>query len=130
MTIYERIRNLRISLGMSQEDLAHKMGYKDRSMITKIESGNVDISQKKIVAFANVLSTSPAYLMGWTENPSAAHPDNSLVLSSDENHLVTTYRGLTPYGKQLMMDRAAELTLLHGEKESSSVSYYHHLMPI
>ena len=91
-------------------------------MITKIESGNVDISQKKIVAFANVLSTSPAYLMGWTDNPAAAHPENSVVLSSEEHHLVTTYRGLTPYGRQLMMDRAAELAVLHGEKQPSSGS--------
>lgn len=36
-------------------------------MITKIESGKVDISQKKIMAFANVLDTTPAYLMGWTD---------------------------------------------------------------
>lgn len=54
---------------MSQDDLAHAMGYKDRSMITKIESGRVDISQKKILAFARVLNTTPGYLMGWTEKP-------------------------------------------------------------
>ena len=48
-TIYERIRHLRINAGMSQEDLAHAMGYKDRSMIAKIESGKVDISQRKII---------------------------------------------------------------------------------
>ena len=52
---------------MSQDDLAHAMGYKDRSMITKIESGKVDISQKKIIAFAQVLGTTPGYLMGWAD---------------------------------------------------------------
>ena len=67
MILYERIRELRIAKNMSQDDLAHAMGYKDRSMITKIESGKVDISQKKIMAFANVLDTTPAYLMGWTD---------------------------------------------------------------
>ena len=67
MNLYERIRQLRISAGMSQDDLAHAMGYKDRSMITKIESGKVDISQKKIIAFARVLNTTPAYLMGWAD---------------------------------------------------------------
>jgi transcriptional regulator with XRE-family HTH domain len=68
MTLYERIRELRIEEGMTQDDLAHAMGYKDRSMITKIESGKVDISQKKVDAFAKVLNTSPAYLMGWTDD--------------------------------------------------------------
>ena len=68
MTIYDRIRELRISRNMSQDDLARAMGYKDRSMITKIESGKVDISQKKIIAFSKVLNTTPAYLMGWSDD--------------------------------------------------------------
>lgn len=62
-TMYERIRDLRIERGMSQDDLAKAMGYSDRSMITKIEGGKVDISQKKIVTFAKVLETTPRYLM-------------------------------------------------------------------
>ena len=72
MTIYDRIKALRIANKMSQTDLALKMGYKDGSMITKIESGKVDISQKKVVAFAKALDTTPAYLMGWTDD----HPDD------------------------------------------------------
>lgn len=67
MTLYERIRDLRIKAGMSQDELAHLMGYSDRSMITKIESGKVDISQKKIVAFAQALNTTTGYLMGLDE---------------------------------------------------------------
>lgn len=62
-TMYDRIRELRMEKGMSQDDLARLLGYKDRSMITKIEGGKVDISQKKIVAFANALGTTPRYLM-------------------------------------------------------------------
>ncbi len=81
MTLYDRIRELRIAAGMSQEDLAHAMGYKDRSMITKIESGKVDLSQKKIVSFAQVLNTTPAYLMGWSpvlkEDPQTVVEDSS-----------------------------------------------------
>lgn len=76
MTLYERIKELRIGAGMSQDDLARAMGYKDRSMITKIESGKVDISQKKILAFATVLNTTPAYLMGWEDKKPQLHePD-------------------------------------------------------
>ena len=70
MTLYERIRKLRTDIGLTQDDLAKAMGYKDRSMITKIESGKVDISQKKVIEFAKVLGTTPGYLMGWEENDS------------------------------------------------------------
>ena len=75
MTLYERIRSLRIEQNMSQTDLALKLGYKDGSMITKIESGKVDISQKKILAFAKALNTTPGYLMGWEDEPPAPPPD-------------------------------------------------------
>ena len=68
MTIYDRIKELRLLRKMSQTDLALKMGYKDGSMITKIESGKVDISQKKVIAFAKALDTTPAYLMGWVSD--------------------------------------------------------------
>ena len=68
MTLYERIRKLRTDAGMTQDDLAKAMGYKDRSMITKIEAGRVDISQKKVEEFAKALGTTSAYLMGWEED--------------------------------------------------------------
>lgn len=64
MELYRQIRKRREELGMSQEELAKKMGYKSRSSINKIEMGENDIPQSKIAAFANALNTTPAYLMG------------------------------------------------------------------
>jgi len=80
MKLYERIRQRREELGMSQDEIAEKLGYKSRSTIAKIESGENDITQSKIVAFARVLDTSPAYLMGWAKQ--AARNSNTL---SDAN---------------------------------------------
>lgn len=59
-------------MGLSQEDLAKKMGYTNRSTIAKIESGENDITQSKIEAFANALDTTPAWLMGWANTPAQA----------------------------------------------------------
>lgn len=67
MELYQRIKKRREELGLSQEELAKKMGYKSRSSINKIEMGENDIPQSKIIHFARALNTSPAYLMGWTE---------------------------------------------------------------
>lgn len=67
LELYKRIRQRREQLGLSQEELAQKMGYKSRSSINKIETGENDIPQSKIVAFARALNTSPSYLMGWEE---------------------------------------------------------------
>lgn len=67
MNIYERIKNKRNELNMSQDELATKLGYKSRSTIAKIEAGINDIPQSKIQAFADALNTTPGYLMGWDE---------------------------------------------------------------
>lgn len=73
-TLYDRIKSRRTELGLTVEELAHKMGYKDKSSISKIENGKADIPQSKIAAFADALGTTPAYLMGWEEQPTPATP--------------------------------------------------------
>lgn len=62
-----RIMERRQQLGLTQEELAFRMGYKTKSAINKIELGINDVSQSKVVKFAEALQTSIAYLMGWDE---------------------------------------------------------------
>ena len=62
--IYERIKQRRQELGLTVEDLANKMGYKDKSSISKIENGKADIPTSKVIAFARALETTTAYLLG------------------------------------------------------------------
>lgn len=64
MRIYNNIRRRRQALGLSQEELANKLGYKTKSMICKIEAGMVDLPLSKVVAFANALNTTPVELLG------------------------------------------------------------------
>lgn len=74
-TIGERILQRRTELNMSQDELAVQIGYKDRSSIAKIESGERDIRQNKVVALAKALHTTPQWLMGYDEeNPPAPQP--------------------------------------------------------
>lgn len=65
--LYENIRKLRIEKKISQDALAQLTGYKDRSSITKIESGKVDLPQSKILLFAQVLGVTPFELMGFDD---------------------------------------------------------------
>lgn len=65
--IGKRIYDRRTELNMSQEELAALVGYKDRSSIARIESGDRDIRQNKVVAFAKALKTTPQWLMGYDE---------------------------------------------------------------
>lgn len=63
--IGKRIKEKRIELGITQENLASKLGYKSKTTIAKIENGTNDITQSRVVDFANALNTTPSYLMGW-----------------------------------------------------------------
>ena len=63
MTVFERIKYLREKQGMSQQDLALKVGYRDKSAISKVERGDREINQSMIVKYAEALGVSPTYLM-------------------------------------------------------------------
>lgn len=48
LDLYKNIKMRREELGMSQEQLAKKVGYTSRSTIARIERGDFDLSQSKI----------------------------------------------------------------------------------
>ena len=101
MTLYDRIRTRREQLNMSQEELAKRLGYKSRSTIAKIESGENDITQSKIVAFAKALGVKPGYLMGWEDVPEYS---SSLSLTQQEETHIKKYRQLDTDGKEEIDD--------------------------
>lgn len=66
MTIGERIKERRIELGLSQEELAKKCFYKSRSSINKIELSR-DLPLQKVTLMAKALECTESYLMGWSD---------------------------------------------------------------
>ena len=59
------IRRRRIELGLSQEELAERCGFKSKSSINKMEAGVQGLPQSKIIAVARALETTPGYILGW-----------------------------------------------------------------
>jgi len=96
MTIGERIKQKRLECGLTQGELAFKIGYQGKSAINKIEKNLRDIAQDKIVACANALNTTPEYLMGWTAE----------IESAD---LITIWNKLNNSGKELLLEYANDL---------------------
>lgn len=66
MNLADRVKQRREELGLSQEQLALKMGYNSRTSINKIENGR-PCSQKIIARLAEALQVSIPYLMGWED---------------------------------------------------------------
>ena len=69
MTSGEIVRQLREKQGLSQEQLAIQLGYRDRSTIAKIETGKQGLSQKKIRQLASFFNVSINHIMGINEMP-------------------------------------------------------------
>ena len=75
MTTGDRIKQLRNTLGMSQEELGQKVGVK-KAAINKYETGIVvNLKRSVIDKLSAALQTTPAYLMGWEEEKTNAPLD-------------------------------------------------------
>ena len=83
MNTGERIKQRRIELGMSQEDLAKKLGYSHKSSINKIELGYQNLTQSKIAMIAEALETTPSYIMGWDEEEKLSFEDDNYKRFTD-----------------------------------------------
>ena len=83
-----RVKQKRLDLQLTQEELAKAAGYTSRSSINKIELGQVDLPQSKIIAIAEALHTSPAYLVGWSSDEEL----KSDIFTFDNIRPITTKR--------------------------------------
>jgi transcriptional regulator with XRE-family HTH domain len=92
MTLGERIKKKRKEKGYSLRELARIMEY-HHSTIGKIENGLVDLPQSRIEQFANVLGTTPAYLMGWEEEKNATEVGS--VMSEAKQQLLALAESCT-----------------------------------
>lgn len=109
----KNIKNKRIELGLTQQELAKKLGYKSKSTINKIEKGINDISQSKLSDIAKALDTTPIKLMGKEER----------ILSNNEKKLLDTYRKLNNQDKRKVSDYATYKLNQYTERQYKMVGY-------
>lgn len=109
MTIGEKIKQERIKRGMTQDELAHELGYKSRTSINKIETGKRDIPRSQIKQIAKILDVSPLLLLGFEDEKPANKTFEPSVdalcedkISDRELTHIKKYRTLDVYGKKLV----------------------------
>lgn len=81
MTVADRIKQKRIELNLSQEELAKRGGYADKSAISKLEHAGNEITLKQIKRIAPILGVTPENLMGW-----------EMVQNETESSILKRYR--------------------------------------
>lgn len=100
MTVGERIKQKRIEIGLSQDELAKRMGYKNKSAICRVERDyEQNLTLDRVSMFARALGCSESYLMGWEEEPTkeeALTPSNASALTR-----LIGYYPLFPYYEKL-----------------------------
>ena len=114
--LIERIKNRRLALELSYQDLSDATGI-SKSTLQRYETGfikKVPINQMEVLAKA--LRVTPAYLMGW-EEPAP------LSLSQQEETLIKKYRQLDADGKEDVDDYVdMKLAKLQRKAEEEEVS--------
>ena len=74
----KRIKELRLSLGLTLEEVANQVGV-GKSTVRKWETGIIaNMKRDKIAALAKALHTTPGYLMGWTDEQAISPVSKSI----------------------------------------------------
>ncbi len=98
LQVGSRIRFCRENKGLSQAELARLVGYEGRSAVNKIEAGQRNVTTALISKFAQCLGTSPAYLMGWTDDPTL-----NAQRQSTENEIINLVQTMSEDEKQMLL---------------------------
>lgn len=107
MNINQRLKLLRESSGLTLEDVAKSVGV-TKQTVQKYESGVVvSIPSDKIELLAEVYHVSPAYIMGWIDNPN--HTDQP---APQQNGEFASYREQLRRqpGARMLLDAADDAT--------------------
>lgn len=111
MRWYENIKQLRKERGWNQSELARRVGYSDKSMISKIEKGAVDLPRSQILKFAHIFQVTPSEVMGDVD------ADRKALDAAAERRLLEYSRLLNDKGIEKLFERAEELRQMGYVKE-------------
>lgn len=112
MTVGQRIKNKRIELGISVDELSNKLG-KNRATIYRYESDEIEnLSITILEPLAKILNTTPGYLMGWCVEPNEQNKKISNTNDKQLDELSSYFYSLNQVGRNEAIKRIKELTLI------------------
>ena len=124
MEMGQKIYNLRIQKGLTLEELGNMVGV-GKSTVRKWENGMLaNMKRDNILKVSEVLDTTPAYLMGWKEDPP----------KEGSPKIMQYYNQLNNIGKHEAEKRVEELTHLskytkEGENNNNTLKLSEKLNP-
>ena len=113
----QRIKELRKEKGLTLEQVADIVGV-GKSTVRKWETGMIaNMKRDKIADLAKALGTTPAYLMGWSENEETISPDK-VELTEGEKVWLELYHQLSNETRDVLVDMATAFDKLPTDTQS------------
>ena len=134
--IGNNIKKRRLELGMTQEELAHKMGYKSRSAINKLEKNVNDINQSTLKKLGEALDINPVDLMEYdgkihndfmlysinkADSPHLANNEAAFARLSNYAHL---FASLSDSNKEIIIQTMKAMGAAEEKKPTDSLKGY------
>lgn len=113
--IGERIEQRRRVLGLSQAAVARGSGVPQQTLNGIVRRN--PRSSPHLLALAQFLRTTPAYLTGRTDDPLADVPDTPFI-APDEQQLLECYRVMTPADRKAIIQIACSMAGRYAEPET------------
>lgn len=104
MNFGDRVKQRRLELELTQEELAKRCGYGTKATISKIEKNDM-IPYTKFADIAKALDCNPAYLMGWEDecgNKRKLSNGNKIALKDVK--LLTLYSQLNKKNQDIVVN--------------------------
>lgn len=115
MTMGKRIKERRLQLGMSADDLAEKLG-KNRATIYRYEGDEIENFPVSVIEpLADALLTTPAYLMGWTDNPEIVTQGPAIVGEPEDEEFSRLFHSLSEKNRKRILDLMQVLSSVQEE---------------
>ena len=106
MIVGERVRERMEAAGLSQAELARRVGMAQPSIFQLIKRGKKGSTKLHIIA--RELATTPAYLSGETDDPTAEQPAATSI-SSEAREMVDHFESLSPADRRAILQIARSL---------------------
>ena len=117
MSMGKRIKERRLQLGMSADDLAEKLG-KNRATIYRYEGDEIENFPVSIIEpLAAALLTTPAYLMGWIDNPTTIAQEPAISGEPEVEEFTRLFHSLSEKNRKRILDLMQVLSSIQEEND-------------
>lgn len=103
-----RIREARIAAGLTQDQLAKKLGIRNTTL-SGYETGVHDPKSNMLAEIAGICGVTVDFLLGVAPEPKEKEPAHMDGLADDESELLAIYRDLNATGQGTLMNVARGL---------------------